>query len=603
MIACLRAFLADRAASYGPMFAILTVPLFGTAATAVEYSRIFETRSNLQQALDAAALATAKELSESQDAEYLAQYARDFFDANLSGSLDPAEIGFTFSYVTADSGPTTVRLAAQYNYKTVMAGVVGIYDMDMAIAAEVAAANRTVEVAIVVDNSGSMDSTTGGTSQTRIQVARSAAIDLVEALHTVAAFSNKPDPVRIAVVPFAGSVNVGAKYRGADWLDMTGWSSIHHENLDWLGTNSNGDAWPDALASGDGFKSASTTTVSVGPSPPDPLPPGITSFDTTWLSRWTLYDALGVDWAGCVEMRPWPHSTTDEAPGDVVPDTLYVPMFAPDEPKRVNSSESNNYRNRYLDEYVRPGTDYPLASANYGSTSKQLKREYWTRKYNTEALLTDSYGNPIMGKERSRDFGPYGPNMGCTTTPIQELTDDKQAAIDAVNAMQAGGYTNVQEGIAWGWRVLSSGAPFTEGRPYSTIENDKYIIVLTDGNNTYPGQSTLNSTEYYAWGYGKDDRVHGGTDAWLSNVAAMDAHTATTCDNIKAIIDGDNEAAYRIFTIAYDVPDGSSVKTLLYNCASVNKKGQRYYYDVSGEALTEAMIAIGNEISDLRIVK
>lgn len=603
MITRLRKFLSDRSASYGPMFALLIVPLFGTAATAVEYSRIFEVRSNLQQALDASALATAKELSENENQEYLSQYARDYFDSNLSEHVAPSEVGFTFAYVTNTSGASTVKLTAQYNYKTVMAGVVGIYDMPMAITAEVAASNKTVEVAIVIDNSGSMSTYTGSTSQTRLEVAKSAATDLVSALHTVASFSNKPDPIKIAVVPFAGSVNVGAKYRGAGWLDMYGWSSIHHENLDWTGTSSGGDTWPGATIVGDGVKSLLTSTVSVGPSPPLLLPSGIVSFTTNWLSRWTLYDTLGVDWAGCVEMRPWPYSTTDDEPTELTPDTLYVPMFAPDEPERVNSSEDNDYRNRYLDDYVRPGPDYAKTSANYGSYSKQLKREYWTGKYNSDALLTDGSGNPVMGKTRSSNYGDYGPNMGCTTQAIQELTTDKQTAIDAINAMQPGGYTNVQAGFAWGWRSLSSTAPFTEGRPYTSIENDKYLIILTDGNNTYPGQSTQNDTEYYSWGYGKDDRVHDGADSWLSDVGAMDQHTETTCANIKAIKDADNEPAVKIFTIAYDVPDGSSVKALLYNCASVNKKGQRYYYDVSGDALSDAMTAIGNEISDLRIIK
>jgi hypothetical protein len=81
----------------------------------------------------------------------------------------------------------------------------------------------------------------------------------------------------------------------------------------------------------------------------------------------------------------------------------------------------------------------------------------------------------------------------------------------------------------------------------------------------------------------------------------MNIHTATTCENIKAIIDGDGEAAYKIFTIAYDVSDGSSVKDLLYGCASSKANGSKYYYDVSGDALAAAMQAIGNEISDLRI--
>ncbi|MCB1417443.1 MAG: hypothetical protein KDJ64_13645, partial [Nitratireductor sp.] len=92
-----------------------------------------------------------------------------------------------------------------------------------------------------------------------------------------------------------------------------------------------------------------------------------------------------------------------------------------------------------------------------------------------------------------------------------------------------------------------------------------------------------------------------GITSYQSEVGAMNVHTEQTCENIKAITDADSEPAYKIFTIAYDVANGSSVKDLLYNCASTNAAGKKYYYDVSGDAIASAMQAIGNEISDLRI--
>ena len=51
------------------------------------------------------------------------------------------------------------------------------------------------------------------------------------------------------------------------------------------------------------------------------------------------------------------------------------------------------------------------------------------------------------------------------------------------------GNTNVPEGMAWGWRTVSSNEPFTEGRPNSEKGNDKVVIVLTDGANTYSAVS------------------------------------------------------------------------------------------------------------------
>ena len=98
-------------------------------------------------------------------------------------------------------------------------GFLGINEILMDISSEVTAGNRTIEVAIVIDNSGSMDSYTGSTSKTRMENAREAATNLSNQLFELANISNKPDPVRISVVPFAASVNIGPNKRGA-----TGWT-------------------------------------------------------------------------------------------------------------------------------------------------------------------------------------------------------------------------------------------------------------------------------------------------------------------------------------------------------------------------------------------
>ena len=57
--------------------------------------------------------------------------------------------------------------------------------------------------------------------------------------------------------------------------------------------------------------------------------------------------------------------------------------------------------------------------------------------------------------------------------------------------MAAQGATGVGEGAMWGWRVLSPGAPFTDGRAYSTKNNTKVLVLMTDGQNTYYPNSTI----------------------------------------------------------------------------------------------------------------
>jgi Flp pilus assembly protein TadG len=594
-------FIRDDAGNYAMMFAIAAPAIFGSVSVAMETSNMYRSRAVLQNALDAAALATGKHLSITVDEGELETYARDFFDANIQSKLDPSKVTFDFQFVEANTGGKRVRLTANYDYPRIT-GFLGSNEILMDVVSEVAAGNRTIEVAIVIDNSGSMGSYTGSTRKTRMENAKAAADTLAEQLFNLANISNKPDPVRISVVPFAASVNIGPGNRGKTWMDMNGWSSIHHENIAWDATSKRGDDWPNVTAVSSGFKGY------IGGS--EHAPPTSGTIAVNWLTRWTLFDALNTPWAGCVEMRPWPYHTTDAAPTSQNPETLYVPMFAPDEPYRANKSEDNDYYNDYLDEYRRAyanpltyvyrgkhylNTSIPGEGSNYGNYTRQNWRQDWPMKYNSDAK-NNNYGDRI-----SSNYGNYGPNIMCTTDPLTELTDNITTVENAIDAMQEGGYTNVQAGILWGWRALSPGEPFTQGRDYSALENDKYIIILTDGNNTYPDQSTYNYSHYGPWGYEKQGRIYEGINSNQSFVGAMNIHTATTCENIKAIVDGDNEAAYKIFTIAYDVPSGSSVKDLLYGCASTKADGSKYYYDVSGDALAAAMQAIGNEISDLRI--
>jgi hypothetical protein len=62
------------------------------------------------------------------------------------------------------------------------------------------------------------------------------------------------------------------------------------------------------------------------------------------------------------------------------------------------------------------------------------------------------------------------------------------------------------EGIMWGWRILSPAPPFTEGRPYDKKDNDKFLIVMTDGENWHQSRSNHNKSSYHAFGYASKGR-------------------------------------------------------------------------------------------------
>lgn len=623
----LRRFLRDTAGNYAIMFAIAAFPIMGTVSLAIEYSSIQRQRSAVQQSLDAATLAAAKEFSAGVTGDALVAYGKNYFEAVLPDFIDPSTIGVTLDLVdqsvTESNGEVTtvktVRMDATIDYSSSIAGVVGYDHFDIGIASQVALGNLTVEVALVMDNSGSMGSKGKLTSE------KSTAKKLIDTIFAAGASSNKKDPVSFSLVPFAAMVNIGADNAGEAWMDTNGWSPMHWENLNWK------------------------TYITANPTQQNNA--GFrekVNNKWQWLSRFHFYDMMDIDWTGCVEMRPWPYNTNDDSAtsgpssSGVIQVTqsskdsdraaLYVPIFAPDEPdssytyksgsKTKTRSDWDGYPNNYAYDWKRPNPSNPnqieqlyyndgfqsynFQGFNYSAgviQSKQNTRQDWIWRYQA-----DSFGNSDSGSSR-------GPNLGCTTEPVTALTTSKSTIKTAIDGMQANGNTNIQSGVAWGWRTLSPKVPFTGGRDSTDETNRKYMIVLTDGNNTYSTSSTPNETTYAAWGYGKHGRIDEGLTA--SDLAGtpyagvnlnsfekkMNAHTVQTCNNAKA--DG-----VTIFTIAFDVSDGSSVKQMLEACAGsgiVNNKlvmtSGTFYFDVSASGLDQAMNDIASQISELRIVK
>ena len=619
IIGFIRLFLQDKRGNYGVMMGLLLFPLIGATALAVDYSNISRQRNAMQTSLDAAALATSKEYaaggfaasSESAELAKMNAYARDFFLANMRGYDDAenADIEASFTSETKkdvngiEFDEKSISLTARLDYDTHLAKAIGKDVIPIEVLSEVAMGNLTIEVALVIDNSGSMS------SKSKLASAKSTSKKLVDQMFAAGAISNKANPVSFSLVPFAASVNIGAGNAGKDWMDINGWSTVHNENLDWSTYDIPWGATLDIQDKGthkiarEKLRNSSTWN---------------------WKTRWDIYDMVDVDWDGCVEMRPWPHNTQDtvqqvsgltygqaasKSHGDGI-DALFVPMFAPSEPTyyytyqnrgRIRTSyDYYSYGNDYTDDF-RKSDNVLFAASNYQRGNYQNTRQDWIWRYQNSHV-----SNGISGSG-------FGPNYSCTSRPLTELTTNKNTIKNSIDNMIANGNTNVQAGVSWGWRTLSPQEPFTGGRSYDDVDNRKYLIVLTDGNNTYSGSSTPNRSTYAAWAYAKTERIEEGLSYWDrpdlykgSNPYyyedKMNVHTLQTCENAR-------KAGITIFSIAFDVSNGSSVKQLLDACAGsgLTSGGQEivssgsFYYDVNSNGLDDAMASIASQISDLRL--
>ncbi|RMF00719.1 MAG: VWA domain-containing protein, partial [Alphaproteobacteria bacterium] len=275
-----RRFVDDRRGSVLLLFSLSLVAILAFTGGAIDFGNAHRMRSKLQNALDAAALAAGREFDRGGSKTAAQEVALRVFQANMGANARSQSITLNI----ADSGGV-ITASAQTSVETFFLGILGMEALPVGATSQVTLAGGKMEVVLVLDNSGSM----GGA---RLRALKRAAKQLTQTLFGA---NPKHDAVRIGVVPFAASVNVGPANANASWMDTAGRSSIHFENFD----------------------------------------RPVTRFD--------LYRQLrGVRWEGCVEVRPSPHDVTDSTPTVSDGDSLFVPMFAPDEPDR-GRSYSNNY--------------------------------------------------------------------------------------------------------------------------------------------------------------------------------------------------------------------------------------------------------------------
>ena len=171
----IRRFLADCRGNYALMTAVAMVPLMGGVAIAVDYAEMTRQQQAVSHALDAAGIATARQIvSGGTDAELIA-YAKNFFEANL-GNINPADTLLTVTLPQTQNGGGTLKLVAHLNYRPyffpAFAKMIGKSDAEANATigfntnTEVRLKN-TLEVALVLDNSGSMSTIGSGSGQKR----------------------------------------------------------------------------------------------------------------------------------------------------------------------------------------------------------------------------------------------------------------------------------------------------------------------------------------------------------------------------------------------------------------------------------------------------
>lgn len=552
---------AARGGNVVILFAFLSLPLLGFTGAAIDYGMATRLETKLQAATDATALA-------------LCQTPSATTSTVLQTQANTTMIGYMGASVTVDalgitSNPRQITLTTHIPSPAFFGKVTGVTGMrPRAVARCATPLPKTFEIALVLDNTGSMNISDG--TQTKMQALKTAASNFVDYVYNNT--SKFAAGTRISIVPFAGAVAVDpTTYRTASWIDLTGKSSLHWTNV--------------------------TGATAAG-----------------FTSRLGIFASLklayaGWDWAGCFETLPYPLNVQDAAPAASNPDSYFVPLFAPDEPgngSTAYASINTGYGTEYVfNSYI---DDYNSLSGCGSQTMTFSAAQARACKYKSPRDASPTSYNNYTGL-------PNGPNFACTTKPLQTLTSSTATLKSLINGMGPLGSTNIHEGLMWGWRTLSPVSVFasdpnsTPPAAYGSSSINKIIILMTDGENSWPfnGNSPSNNkSQYFAAGYLRNadgsspnprlppanQNVSDSTNAR----AALDALTLQGCTNAKA-------AGVSIYTIGFSIPNDPIDQqglNLLSACASSSSQA---FVANNSASLLNAFDQIAASIGTLRLTQ
>lgn len=264
-------FGAARAGNVAMIYALALLPSLAAVGAAVDLTRAMVVKMRLSEALDAAGLAVGGTVGMTE-AE-MTERAQKFFYANYPDD----ELGTVMSLNVTAGGNNLVTVAGSARIDTAFMGLFGIFYLDVSVNAEVTRESKGLEIALALDNTGSM------ASNGKIQALKNATNELIGILF---GDQNTPSHLKMSLVPFSQTVKVDtATFLSNNWMDANGQNSTAKLNF-----NNNMYAF------------------------------------AVWATM------SNKSWGGCLEARPNGYEETDDAPSAGTPDTLFVPYFEPDGP-------------------------------------------------------------------------------------------------------------------------------------------------------------------------------------------------------------------------------------------------------------------------------
>jgi Flp pilus assembly protein TadG len=564
-----RSFLRAKRGNVAMIFGLAVIPLAIAAGAGVDYTRAMLVRQQMGEALDAAALAIGSTTGvTSTTAQTIAQ---NYFNANYQ--VDESSFGTPSPPAVTYNSNGSVIISVTDNMPTVLMKLAGINTMAVNATSTVVWGQSKLWVALVLDNSGSMSAgDSGGSKMTALKNASNQLLTILQG-----AAANAGD-VQVSVVPFVSDVNVGTSNVSASWVDFSqDWAKppvtnqatdAHQADTDsqlngWpLQSFGPGDSCPYTTAADD-YLCNSNSTNNSGCSPQS-----TSGCITTIASSGSTKGYI------CPSMHG--SDTTDGMPYH-----YYNGCW-------TGSTWNSTYSQQTGSSATCSGHSASNCTCTGSGSSKVCKAKNWPHTW--VANSTSTWDGCVWDREKNPpattnyDESNTTPSSGytlfeaenmqyCAVATVTPLGYNWSSLTSQINAMSPYGATNQAIGFEHGWQTITPGLPY--GAPSVPANTARYIILLSDGQNTMDRWNGNGSTE------------HSTPDA------NIDARLEATCDAAKS--DG-----VTIYTILLDIPAGSeSPSAPLSYCATDSSK---YFVLTSTTAIVTTFNQIAQQITDVRVV-
>ncbi|WP_292062320.1 TadE/TadG family type IV pilus assembly protein [Brevundimonas sp. UBA7664] len=599
-----RRMAGDARGNVAMLFAISLPVLVLMTVGGVDIHRASTVRANLQDALDAATLAAAR--SPYTDNDDLRRIGLASLRANLNAypniTLREADTSFVLN---ADD---VVIASSRVDVKTLVAGKFLNDTLPVGAHSEVDRSSRNIEVALVLDTTGSM-------AGQKIIDLRAAARDLVD---IVVQDVQTPWYSKVAIVPYSMAVNVDS-YANAARGSITGSVNITGAVINLAGTPKTITAATRArpvviTASSHGFSNNDVVWISGvgGMTPLNNKPYVVANRTTNTFELYTLagvrvdgrnYSALTGTNGRVQRCQNNDCSITITASNHGLVNNNYVYITDVGGMTQINNQTylvgnatthtfTIDMNEASLTPYTSGGRSW---CAQQGCTWYAFENVY-------DDLVTHRISTCVTertGDNAYTDAAPSTARVGrnypstsnpCLSNTLKPLSNNKAAIKADIDLLSASGSTGGHVGVAWGWYAVSPAFSSlfgsSAGAAYNTAETLKAVVIMTDGE--------YNSG--YCNGVISADSTNGSGSASLHiNCNAPNGHPF---DQTLALCTAMKTAGVIVYTVGFQVVDDERARAVVNGCAT--NPGNAYLAD-SGADLREAFSAIGRDITQLRI--